>query len=219
MDSQKEPVQALEEIKQMMDRSSRFVSLSGWSSIAAGICGLIAAWLAGKKFNEYSTSINKYETKSSYTRDADLLRLDRELLVLGVITFIAAFVFAFLFTYLRSRKNGVPVWGFTARKIMINMAIPMTAGGLFIWRITDFGLYGLVAPASLVFYGLALINASKFTILEVRYLGYFQLLLGIINLWAPGYGLHFWAAGFGLLHVICGIVVWNKYERNEKGVA
>ena len=219
MDSANEPVQALEEIKQLMDRSSRFVSLSGWSGIAAGICALAAAWLAAKKINQYGISENEYETKTSYTRDGDLLQLDRELLILAIITFIAALFFAILFTWLRSRKTGVPIWGFTARKVMINVAVPMIVGGLLIWRITDFGLYGLVAPACLIFYGLALINGSKYTLSEVRYLGYLQLLLGVINLWAIGYGLYFWAAGFGVLHILYGIVMWNKYERNEKAVA
>ena len=219
MDSGNEPIQALEEIKQIMDRSSRFVSLSGWSGIAAGVCALVAAWLARKKFNEYAISENEYEARSNYTRDGNLLQLDRELLILAVITFIAAFFFAFLFTYLRSRKTGVPIWGFMARKVMINVAVPMIVGGLFIWRITDFGLYGLVAPACLIFYGLALINGSKFTLSEVRYLGYLQLILGVINLWAIGYGVYFWAAGFGVLHILYGIVMWNKYERNEKAVA
>lgn len=219
MNGENEPIQALEDIKKIMDRSSRFASLSGWSGIAAGICALIAAWLAGKKFNKYAIGENEYEAKSNYTRDGNLLQLDRELLILAVITFIAAFFFAFLFTYLRSRKTGVPIWGFMARKVMINMAIPMIVGGLLIWRITDFGLYALVAPACLIFYGLALINGSKFTLSEVRYLGYLQLLLGVINLWAIGYGLYFWAAGFGVLHILYGIVMWNKYERNEKAVA
>jgi hypothetical protein len=94
----------------------------------------------------------------------------------------------------------------------------MIVGGLFIWRITDLGAYGLIAPACLLFYGLALINGSKYTLSEVRYLGYLQLVLGIINLWAMGYGLYFWAAGFGVLHILYGIVMWNKYERNEKSV-
>jgi hypothetical protein len=78
----------------------------------------------------------------------------------------------------------------------------------------DYGVYGLVAPACLIFYGLALVNASKYTLSEVRYLGYAQILLGIINLWMPGYGLYFWAAGFGVMHIIYGIVMWSRYERN-----
>jgi hypothetical protein len=219
MDNGNEPIQALEDIKKMMDRGSRFVSLSGWSGIAAGICALLAAWLAGRKFNQYGITEIEYQAQSNYTRDSNLLQLDRELLILAVITFIAAFFFAFLFTYLRSRKTGVPIWGFMARKVIINVAVPMIVGGLLIWRIADFGMYGLIAPASLIFYGLALINGSKFTLSEVRYLGYLQLLLGVVNLWAIGYGLYFWAAGFGVLHILYGIVMWNKYERNKKEVA
>ncbi|MEO5650836.1 MAG: hypothetical protein ABIR03_13060 [Ginsengibacter sp.] len=219
MANENEPIQALEEIKQMMGRGIRFVSLSGWSGIAAGICALIAAWLAGKRFNEYAVNENEYLSNSSHTGEGNLLQLDRDLLILAVITFIAAFFFTFLFTWLRSRKTGVPIWGFTARKVMINLAVPMMVGALLIWRITDLGVYGLVAPACLIFYGLALINGSKYTVSEVRYLGYLQLVLGVINLWAMGYGLYFWAAGFGVLHILYGIVMWNKYERNEKTVA
>ena len=216
MDNEKEPTQALEEIKQMMDRSSRFISLSGWSGIAAGICALIAAWLAGKKLNEYGLNETEYVVKSGYTMDDNLWQLNRDLLILAVITFIVAFLFAFLFTWFRSKKTDIPIWGFTARKVIINLAVPMMVGALLIWRITNLGVYGLVAPACLIFYGLALINASKFTLSEVRYLGYLQLLLGVVNLWALDYGLYFWATGFGMLHIIYGIVMWNKYERNEK---
>ena len=218
MYSENKPTQALEEIKQMMDRSSRFISLSGWSGIAAGICALAAAWIAHQKISQYT-----FENDTPYNdmqgtyifKNAHLL-LANQLLLIGILTFIAAFFFAFLFTWLRSRKTGIPVWGFTARKVMVHLAVPMLVGALLIWRITDLGVYGLVAPACLIFYGLALINASKFTLSEVRYLGYLQLLLGVINLWALGYGLYFWAAGFGVLHILYGIVMWNKYERNEK---
>jgi hypothetical protein len=99
--------------------------------------------------------------------------------------------------------------------VMINVAVPMIVGGLFIWRMKDFGLYGLIAPACLLFYGLALINASKYTFPEIRYLGFGQLILGVANLWLPGYGLYFWAFGFGVLHVIYGFVMWWKNERQQ----
>ena len=215
-----EPIQALKEIKQMMDRGSRFISLSGRSGIAAGLCALAAAWIADHKINHYT-----FEDSAGYTemhgayifRDGHRL-LANQLLVIGILTFVAAFFFAFLFTWLRSRKTGVPVWGFTARKVMINVAVPMLAGSLLIWRIITFGLYGLVVPACLLFYGLALINGSKYTVSEVRYLGYLQLILGAVNLWAMSYSLYFWAAGFGVLHILYGIIMWNKYERNEKTV-
>lgn len=219
MDTENEHIQALQEIKQMMDRGSRFVSLSGWSGIAAGICALGAALLTGKYLNEYGINENGYVAKSNYGGNGNFLQLHPDLLILAVTTFIAAFFFAFLFTWLRSRKTGLPIWSFTARKVIIGVAVPMIVGALFIWRITDLGAYGLIAPACLLFYGLALINGSKFTLSEVRYLGYLQLVLGIINLWAMDFGLYFWAAGFGVLHILYGIVMWNKYERNEKSIA
>lgn len=205
MQEQDQSLQTLEDIKQLMTKSSRFISLSGWSGIAAGACALIAAWVAHEK-------IAAYQTGNAAAQQTDLVQ---ELLFIAVLTFVVAFVLAFVFTYLRSRKTGIPVWGYTARRVMWNVTMPMLVGGLLIWRLVDFEVYGLVAPACLLFYGLALVNASKFTLPEIRYLGYFQLLLGILNLWMIGYGLYFWAAGFGVLHILYGILMWNKYERHQ----
>jgi uncharacterized membrane protein HdeD (DUF308 family) len=73
----------------------------------------------------------------------------------------------------------------------------------------------LVAPGCLIFYGLGLINASKYTLDEIRYLGYLQIILGIINLWFVGYGLYFWAMGFGAMHILYGVYMWMKYERKR----
>jgi hypothetical protein len=176
---------------------------------------LIASWIAWQKINGYKLD-NNYDYNSPYPRATvyELYhQLERELLILAAITFIAAFWLAFLFTYIRSKKTGVPIWGFVARKVMINVAIPMLAGGLVMWRMTEFGLYGFIAPSCLIFYGLGLINSSKFTYPEIRYLGYGQLVLGVIALWMMGNGLLFWALGFGLLHIVYGFVMWWKHER------
>jgi hypothetical protein len=99
------------------------------------------------------------------------------------------------------------------QRLTWNTLLPMIVGGLFLLRGMQLNEYRLVAPGCLIFYGLALVNASKYTLGEIRYLGYGQLALGIINLWQLSYGLYFWAAGFGLLHIIYGIVMWYRYER------
>jgi len=83
-----------------------------------------------------------------------------------------------------------------------------------ILKMLELGYYELIAPCCLIFYGLALVNGSKYTLGEVKYLGYGQVVLGIMNLWLLGYGLYFWAAGFGILHIIYGTLMWWKYERN-----
>jgi hypothetical protein len=205
------PAQSLEtlyDIKRMMERSSRFISLSGWSGIAAGICALAGAGFAYQRIMHY------YD--SEYLRYAGAItRLKDDLMIIAILTFVAAFVVASLFTLMKSRKEGVAIWGAAARRLMWNTFLPLAAGGFLIWHLIESKDYGLVAPASLIFYGLALVNGSKYTMGEVRWLGYGEIILGIVNLWLPGSGIIFWSLGFGLLHIIYGFAMWWKYERHS----
>ena len=105
------------------------------------------------------------------------------------------------------------MWGSATFRLFWNTVIPIAVGGIFIIRMMQMGAFELVAPACLIFYGLALVNASKYTLSEIRYLGIGQLTLGIMNCWFTGYGLYFWAMGFGVLHIVYGLVMWYKYER------
>jgi hypothetical protein len=218
MYEQQEQLDALQDIKQMMNKSSRFISLSGLSGVAAGVCALAGAWFANKEISKYSfeNSTGYSGVQGTYIFKEGHLVLAKHLAYIGVLTFLAALLLSFLFTYVRSRQAGVAIWGYTARRLIINVAIPMIAGALLIWRMMDFGLFGLIAPACLLFYGVALINASKYTLKEIRYLGYCMLILGALNLWMLSYGIYFWAMGFGVLHIIYGILMWNKYERINK---
>ena len=214
MNTTEQSLETLQDIKKMMERSSRFISLSGWSGVSAGAAALIGAWLARREITQF------HDTLRGRRNDADLVRSSVELLSLqliriAVVVFIAALISAFLFTYIRSRKTGVPVWGVTAQRLMWNTILPLVTGGVVIIRLLQVGHYGLVAPCCLVFYGLALVNGSKYTLGEVKWLGYAQIALGLINLWMPGYGLLFWALGFGALHIIYGIAMWMRYERSE----
>jgi len=210
MNEQQQPIEDLQHIKRMMERSSRFISLSGLSGIAAGICALAGAWYASQKINCWI----KGDCDLRLLAIADGKLID-ELFWIATLTFISAFVLAFFFTWLRSKKSGTPIWGATTFRLFWNTIIPILAGGAFLVRMMQLGEYQLVPPGCLIFYGLALVNASKYTLSEVRYLGYGQLILGLINLWWIGYGLQFWAMGFGVMHIIYGIVMWWKYERKK----
>lgn len=227
MNTQNQHLNDLQDIKKMMERSSRFISLSGLSGIAAGTCALIGAWFARNVLqNSYAsielengTKLKEEELK--YFFDNGILNpvmkyeaVLNKLVLIGVITFIAALLSSLLFTYLRSKKTGTPLWGTTSKRLLVNVMIPMIVGGIFLWKALGFGNVGLIAPGCLIFYGLALLNASKYTLIEIRYLGLAQIALGIINLWFVGKGLYFWAFGFGILHILYGIIMWFKYERN-----
>jgi hypothetical protein len=216
MNEQQQSLQDIQQIKQMMERSSRFISLSGLSGVAAGICALVGAWFASDVI-ETSGGYANYRDVVSRTFATETVSdfLDHRLFQIALGTFFAALLSSFIFTYIRSKKNNIPMWGYSSKRLLINVAVPMIAGGIYIFREMQLGAYGLIAPGCLIFYGLALVNASKYTLSEIRYLGYCQILLGIINCWFMGYGIYFWAVGFGILHIVYGIVMWYRYEKNN----
>jgi hypothetical protein len=216
MSHQQQSLEDLQHIKKMMERSSRFISLSGLSGISAGLCALIGAWVAHPYvFGEKDYIIDSAGAVAQAMANSYTIILNTYLFWIAAATFIAAFVSAFFFTWIKSQKDGTPLWGNTAKRLLINVSIPVAVGGLFLFRMMHFGTFGLVAPGCLIFYGLGLINASKYTLDEIRYLGYFQIIIGIINLWYVGYGLYFWAMGFGVMHIAYGAYMWMKYERKK----
>lgn len=213
MKSEKEIAGTLSDIQKMMQRSSRFISLSGWSGVAAGVCALVGAAFAYPIVADSSYEVIHLRDAFQYDTFSMSGYMSSRLFIIALITFFAALILSFLFTWLRSKKTNTPLWGFTARRLVFNMAVPMAAGGLYLLKLMEAGAYGYIAPGCLLIYGLSLLNASKYTLDEVRYLGYAQLFLAVINLFFTGYGLYFWAIGFGVMHIVYGILMWYKYER------
>ncbi len=200
-------LQALKEIQSIMAKSSRFISLSGLSGIAAGICAMMGAFVANQSITKYFSDYSSYDHTPKELRN--------ELIIIGLLVFIAALITAFLFTLRKSKKDNTPIWGQTSLRLLWNTLLPMGIGAALILKLILENNYALVAPACLLFYGLGLINGSKYTLSEIKYLGYCQLGLGLLNLWLPQYGLYFWTLGFGVLHIIYGVVMWSKYERGN----
>ena len=208
MSEQNQHLDAIQDIRRMMKRSSKFLSLSGLSGIAAGCWALIGAyfaydWIAGY-YNNYGNS--------GYS-GADFQKLKFNLLFLAAGVLTAALLSAFFFTWRRANKNKLPLWDHTTRSLTLNMLIPLITGGLLILAMLRYDEWRFVGPLSLVFYGLALVNASKYTISDIFYLGLSEIVLGLINTQFIGYGLYFWAAGFGVLHIVYGFAMWWKNER------
>lgn len=199
------PFETLQDIRKMMEKSSRFISLSGWSGIAAGICGLIGAFMAHMVIDDGAT----YGTGRTIENPSYLLTL----VGIAIVVFCSAFISAFFFTWLRSRRTGTPIWGTTAKRLLWNGLLPMITGGLLILRLLHDKNYVLIAPCALLFYGLALVNGSKYTVGEIRYAGYLEILLGAIGLCFPWHGLLLWTLGFGVVHIVYGAIMWWKYER------
>lgn len=219
MNPQVDSLEAIKDIKRIMERSTRFISLSGLSGISAGVCALIGAFVANAVI--FSSDMRTYMDLNQipakgYANFSDYLKSD--LFIIAAITFIAALLSAFFFTWLKSRKDGVSVINRASLRLLFSVLIPMAAGGIFLFRVIDFGAVGLVAPGCLIFYGIALVNASRYTLSEIKYLGYAEIILGLINLFFIGWGLYFWAGGFGILHIVYGVYMWRKYESSNNNL-
>jgi hypothetical protein len=218
MDSARQPspadqsLQTLRDIKRMMERSSRFISLSGLSGLSAGLCAVAGAWIAHGWMQEYY--VDFFGRYGHVRGEADQLKW--KLIGLGAVVLIAALASSSWFTWRKARRSGLPVWDPTAKRVLINMAIPLIAGGLFLVGLFYHTEWYMIAPSCLIFYGLALVNASKYTLGEIRYLGLLEIALGLANMYYPQWGLYFWAMGFGVLHIIYGLIMWWKYERGPE---
>jgi hypothetical protein len=196
----------LSHIRSMMERSSRFISLSGLSGVFAGLSALIGGLYVYELFR--ANGLDYFDEKHElYSVD-----LVSELVFVALIILFFALSFGIFFTIRKSRKYDLPIWTTATKNMLINLAIPLMVGGVFCLALLYHQIYVLIAPATLLFYGLALVNAEKYTFSDVKYLGFCQLILGCISLFFLGYGLVFWIFGFGVLHILYGLVMFKKYK-------
>lgn len=210
--AQKEQLDTLTEIRSLMERSSRFISLSGISGISAGVAailgGIAAGIYQGAFFWEQRQVSRIYDSSGSF-QDSDFLFY----LVDALIVFLLALSSSIYFTARKAKAKNLPVWDSMAKRLVFSLFVPLATGGLFSLVLFYYGINYLIAPAMLIFYGLALINASKYTIGEIHYLGFIQIILGFICAFITGYGLLFWMLGFGVMHIAYGIYMYFKHEK------
>lgn len=201
MDSEKY-LKDIKDIKSMMNKSSRFISLSGVSGIMAGIYALIGAgycyWLV-------KSSKMGYLTLDGY--------VFRTCLVVLFLVALFSIITGIFLTTRKAKKNNEKIWDAASKRLVINFLIPLVTGGLYILTILSQHKYGQTAALMLIFYGLALVNASKYSIGDIRYLGIIEIILGLIGALFPGYGFWLWVLGFGVMHIIYGTLMYFKYER------
>lgn len=195
----------LKMIKEMMSRSTRFISLSGLSGVFAGSFALIGAFLAYKTV--YSNQDYLQLRKAVITSETLTT-----LLVIATGTLVLSLVAGILLSRRKAKKNMVKPWNSQAKRMLINLFIPLFAGGILSLIFLFKGYIGMVAPLTLIFYGLGLVNASKYTLTEIRSLGIAEIILGLLAAQFIGYGLIFWALGFGILHIVYGIIMHLKYK-------
>lgn len=194
-------IKDIAEIRSMMERSSKFLSLSGWAGILAGVYALAGAWV--------SYSVFEFNPNELFYSHGQL----HQVVLLAAGIFILALLTAIFFSKRKANSKGETIWNSTSKRLLANMGVPALTGGLLVLILISKGLLGLIAPLLLIFYGLSLFVAGNYTIKEVTFLGIIQLLLGLLNILFIEYSLIFWATGFGVFHIIYGIYMHFRYER------
>jgi len=197
----------LAQIRNIMERSTKFLSLSAWAAILAGIYALIGAAVAYRII--YYSPIVRYEA----LKEGPLNPAALPLFLTAAIVFLLALTTGVWLSHKKAQKAGQKLWNRSAIRATINFAIPLAAGGAFVLILYGRGYYDLLAASTLVFYGLALINAGNFTFSDIRKLGIWEVVVGLVAALFPSNGILFWAIGFGVLHLIYGGILYWKYER------
>lgn len=208
MKQQQDYIRDISEIRSMMERSTKFLSLSGWAGIMAGVYALIGAYVAYKVFYFNPDEVVYWSIRERLF-SAGLIKV----MVLAIVVLMLSIGTAYYLSNRRAVKRNEKLWNATSRRLLLNMGVPLVTGGLFILILLSKGLVGLVAPMTLIFYGLSLYIASKYTYEDIKILGFVEIILGLASCLYIGYGLLFWALGFGVAHIIYGIFVHYKYER------
>lgn len=212
MTSQQEQLDAIQDIRNIMERSTRFISLSGLSGAFVGGLSLISVGLIYWMLDLNSTSSSYY---------ADIINTDgglsADLLGLFVLVFGSVFVLSVMIVLLmavyNAKRHGLMFWNSTAKRFLLNMAIPLAAGGAYLGILLYHRHVDLMLPSTLIFYGFALLNAGKYTFDDIRILGMLELLIGLAASLFVEYGLLLWALGFGVLNIVFGLRVYFKYEK------
>lgn len=220
-DKAKEQLEHLSQIRSLMEESTQFLSLSGLSGVFAGVFALIGGWLA--RF-DYFTVVAPMEQWMIQGRtdaaaamgESYIIARIKVLLLIGVCVLAASLAVGLILTASKAKKQNKQLVTKASIKMFINLLIPLAAGGIFCLSLIYNGYFGAVAPATLIFYGLALINGSKYTYRDIRYLGILEIALGLVSSFYIGYGLWFWMIGFGVLHIVYGLAMYLKYDRNNK---
>ncbi|MBN8569474.1 MAG: hypothetical protein J0M18_07575 [Ignavibacteria bacterium] len=214
-DKTEEQINSLNDIRTLMENSSRFTSLSGLSGISAGIIAILGSVLVSYSlpigFFEQATGLMNL-TNTSSTPDSGKLQF---LILIALAVFTLAAISALFFAGRKAKNNNTQLFGSAGKKFIFNHSIFLFTGALFSLVLIYYGIYFLVVPSLLIFFGLGLISVSKFSFNLIKSLGIVEIILGLILSFIPVYALLFFTIGFGVMNIVYGFIMYLNYDKTN----
>ena len=210
-----QPEKDISLIKNLMEKSSKFSNLSGYAIATTGLLALLGAVFVyfdlgisiSEKYISYAELINQTGNANSIYTKIKLL------VIIASLILLTSLLILYVTAKLKSERHDINLFNSSFSRALKSLFIPVLSGGIFCGFLILHKIYGLVAPATLIFYGLGLISASKYSYNELELLGYLELLLGTIASYYMGSGLLFWMIGFGIGHIVLGVFIHYKYDK------
>lgn len=207
MDDSKAGLDDLKQIRAIMERSSTFLSLSGFAGVIVGIIAIAASIAIVMLCNSHLlTTVVLRGIQSDETLRNQIVLVFTAALLLSVAS-------AFVFSLRKAKRKALPIFNKVSLSFATHFFIPLIVGGFFIIGLASKNYYDLVLPSMLIFYGISLLSASKYTLPEISFLGIGSLGLGLLAVFFVPYALLLWAAGFGICTIGYGLFIYSKYEK------
>lgn len=206
--NQDDVLKDLSHIRSLMEKSTKFISISGLSGILAGIYTLLAVSFLCWKLKINWLVFGNSSHAVVYIDSAEPVKI---MVITGTLLLLISVATGVYMALRKAEKAGQSAWNPASRILLVSVAAPLLTGGAIAVMSLIKGYYFALAPCFLIFYGLALYSGSRVSFKELRLLGILQIALGLLAYAYMPFGLLFFALGFGVLHILYGAVIIKKY--------
>jgi hypothetical protein len=175
-------------IRETMERSAVFTAVPGWGTVGIGAAAFPAAWIASRQ-----TSPELWLTTWLVT------------------AFVAVLIGA---ATTANKLQGVEKSQFfrPLRNFAFGLAPPLATGAVLTLALYRMGRVDALAGMWLLTYGSGIVTGGSFSVRVVPLMGLCFMGLGGIALFVPAGWEDAWlAAGFGLLHIVFGVIIARKH--------
>jgi hypothetical protein len=175
-------------IRETMERSTHFTAVPGYGGIFMGLTAVAASVIAANQATI------------------------RAWLLVWVTEAVLAFAIGLFAMWQKSKIAKLPLTSAPARKFALGFLPSVLCGVVLTLGLWRFGHFEAMIPAWLLLYGAAVVTGGAFSVKAVPVMGWCFIALGTAAFFLPAdFGNWLMAAGFGVLHVVFGIIIARRF--------